>query len=93
MRVIASFPANNPFGRGVPDGLKVDSAGNVWMVGPGGVIVLSATGKILGRLQLPTGATNMAFGEDYKSLFITAGPNVYRIRTLVKGQVPLYTAP
>ena len=90
MRIFTRFAPDNPLGRGAPDGLKVDSAGNVWMTGPGGIIILSPQGKILGRLQLPSSATNMAFGEDYKSLFITSGPNIYRIRTLVKGQIPTF---
>jgi len=91
MRVIADFRTNSDWGRGYPDGLKVDSAGNVWTTGPGGIIIISPSGKTLGRIQTPSTATNMAFGErDYKSLFIVSGATVYRLRTVIKGQVPTY---
>jgi gluconolactonase len=87
-RELIRIPADNPYGTGLPDGLKVDSEGNVWMTGPGGLLVVSPGGKMLGRIQLPSRATNIAFGEDYKSLFIISNPHVYRIRTRVHGLIP-----
>ena len=93
MRVIARFARNSPYGRGAPDGLKVDSVGHIWMMAPGGMVVLSPQGRILGRLQLPSFAANMAFGgTDYSSLFIVSGPHIYCIHTLVRGEIPLYAA-
>lgn len=88
-RELIRFPNDTPFGRGSPDGLKVDSLGNVWTTGPGGVLVVSPEGKLLGRFQLPATATNLAFGgDDYRSVFFTCGATVYRVRTLVSGAVP-----
>ncbi len=90
-RDLIRIPADNPYGTGLPDGLKVDSEGNVWTTGPGGLLVLSPGGKLLGRIQLPSRSTNIAFGDDYKSLFIVSNPNVYRLRTRVQGLIPPFT--
>ncbi len=70
---------------GLPDGLDVDRDGNVWSTGPGGVLVLSAQGEHLGTLltERPTG--NCTFGEDGRSLFITADDVLLRIRTKAIG--------
>jgi gluconolactonase len=68
--------------------MKVDVRGNIWMTGPGGLHVLSPQGRLLGRIQLPMRATNFTFGDDFRSLFIVASPNIYRLRTLVRGVVP-----
>jgi gluconolactonase len=87
-RDFARFAANSPMGRGVPDGLKVDARGNVWTTGPGGIIVLAPDGRMLGRIQTPAMTSNIAFGEDGRSLFLTSGANIYRIRTLTRGQSP-----
>ena len=84
-RDFARFPADTPWGRGFPDGLKVDALGNVWTTGPGGIIVIAPDGKVLGRVQLPAQATNLAFGEDGRSVFVTSGASILRFRTLVAG--------
>ncbi len=70
---------------GAPDGLAVDSKGNLWATGPGGVLVFSPEGKLLGRLATGEATANCAFGDDGKTLFITADMYLCRIRTLVKG--------
>lgn len=90
MREFFTFPVD-PTVRGSPDGLKVDSAGNVWTTGPGGVSIISPQGKLLGRLQFPQFTSNIAFGgPDMRSVFFTSGPTVYRIRAGVAGQIPKY---
>jgi gluconolactonase len=91
MREVIRFPEDHSYGRGAFDGLKIDSQGNIWTTGPGGLWILAPDGKPLGRIQMPAFASNLAFGGDYKSLFLTSGPDIYRIRTLVKGQVPAFT--
>jgi gluconolactonase len=88
-RELVRFPAN-PDLRGVPDGMKVDSKGNIWTTGPGGITILSPAGVALGRIQLPVNSTNIAFGDDFYSVFFTSGSTIYRIRSLVKGQIPKY---
>lgn len=94
-RVLADFGTEEPFGRGPPDGMKVDVVGNIWLIGSGGILVYNSSGKLLGRLQLPILGTNLTFGDaDYQSIYITtAGNALYRLRTGVKGLVPMYTLP
>lgn len=73
-------------GPGVPDGLKVDSAGNVYSTGPGGIWVIDPTGRHLGTVLLPETAANCAWGgEDSRSLFVTASTSVYRLRVNTPG--------
>ena len=72
---------------GVPDGMKVDVAGNVYCTGPGGVWVMDATGKHLGTIL--TGVehtTNIAWGgEDWKTMFITTPETLARIQLKIAG--------
>jgi gluconolactonase len=71
------------------DGLKVDQAGNVYACGPGGVWVLSASGEVLGLLELPENAHNLAWGdEDARTLYVTALTSIYRIRCRIPGIRP-----
>ena len=76
----------------VPDGLKVDSTGNVWASGPGGIRVISPEGGLLGQIRVPEVAANLIFGgPDLKTLYILASTSVYRMPVLVAGQAPLYS--
>ncbi len=74
----------------VPDGMKVDSVGNIWSTGPGGIRILSPTGKVLGQIKLPEAAANLAWGDDGKSVYITATSSIYRLRLRISGNLPLY---
>lgn len=78
-----SFPTH----RGMkPDGMKVDSQDHLFVVGPGGVHVFDADATCLGVVRLSEHTTNFAFGgEDFQSLYITAGGSLYRIRLKVPG--------
>jgi len=75
---------------GLPDGMKVDAKGNVYATGPGGIWVFSAAGKHLGTIKPPETPANCNWGEDGKSLYITARTGLYRIRLLVPGERALY---
>jgi gluconolactonase len=75
---------------GLPDGLKLDSNGNLYGSGPGGIWVFSPDGKLLGKIKPPETPANLAWGEDGKVLYITARTGIYRIRLAVAGQKPLY---
>jgi gluconolactonase len=77
-------------GAGVPDGMKVDSKGNVYATGPGGVLVFSSSGKHLGTIKVPEVAANCGWGDDGKTLYITASTSLYRIRLSVAGEKPSY---
>jgi gluconolactonase len=75
---------------GLPDGMKVDSLGNVYATGPGGVWVFTPDGKHLGTIQPPETPANCAWGDDGKSLYMTARTGLYRIKLAVAGQKALY---
>jgi gluconolactonase len=71
------------------DGLKVDTAGRLYVCGPGGVWVLSADGEHLGTLRLPEAPHNLAWGDDDgRALYVTALTSVYRLRTSAAGIRP-----
>jgi len=72
-------------GPGAPDGMKLDSAGNVYCCGPGGIHVFTPEAACLGVIHVPERTANFAWGDDYRSLYITASTSVYRIRTTVPG--------
>jgi gluconolactonase len=74
--------------RGHPDGLKVDAAGNLFATGPGGVLVFALDGTHLGTLLTGQATANCAFGEDGKTLFITADSLLCRVRLTTKGRLP-----
>jgi gluconolactonase len=81
-------------GIGVPDGLKVDSQGDLWATGQGGIRIFSADGKVLGQIILPEVASNLAWGgADRKTVYIMASTNVYRIPLKIAGEKPLYEKP
>ena len=75
---------------GLPDGMKIDSLGNIWATGPGGLWVFTPEGKHLGTIKLPEQPANCAWGEDGKTLFMTAVTGLYRVRTSVAGQKLVY---
>lgn len=75
---------------GVPDGMCVDSRGNLYATGPGGVWVFSPEGQHLGTIRTPEGPANCAWGGDGRTLYITAVTSVYRVRSLVAGLSPVY---
>ena len=74
--------------RGSPDGLKVDTAGNLFATGPGGVLVIAPDGTHLGTLLTGQATANCAFGEDGKTLFITADSLLCRVRLTTAGPLP-----
>jgi gluconolactonase len=75
---------------GVPDGMKVDSKGNIWASGPGGIWVFSPEGKHLGTIKMEQIPANCNWGDDWKSLYITARTGLYRIKLSVAGEKQLY---
>jgi gluconolactonase len=77
-------------GEGAPDGMKIDSTGNVYCCGPGGIHVFDPAAVCLGVIRMPEGTANMAWGDaDLRSLYITASTSVYRIRVAVPGRTAL----
>jgi gluconolactonase len=71
---------------GAPDGMKLDSAGNVYCTGPGGIHVFDPDASLLEVIETPERTANFAFGDDdYRSLFITASTSLYRTRREIPG--------
>jgi gluconolactonase len=80
-------------GDGVPDGMKVDKDGNLYVTGPKGIWVWDPQGHHLGTIVMPEQPANLAWGdEDYSTLYITATTSVYRLKTKAHGFIP-YLAP
>jgi gluconolactonase len=71
--------------RGLPDGLKVDVAGNLFATGPGGVLILTPEGRHLGTILTQQATGNCAFGDDGRSLYITADMYLMRVRLKTLG--------
>ena len=69
---------------GIPDGMKCDERGNIWVTGPGGVWVISPAGEHLGTILVPENTGNMTWGgDDWHTLYIPSSTSLYSIRTIV----------
>jgi gluconolactonase len=89
-RVFASGIVS-PTEPGVPDGMKCDAQGNVWVCGPGGVWVYSPRGDLVGKLRVPELVGNLAWGgPDWRTLFLTATHSVYAVETKVGPRIEPY---
>jgi gluconolactonase len=76
-------------GDGVPDGMKVDKKGNIFVTGPKGIWVWDAKGNHLGTIAMPEQPANLTWGDkDDRTLYITATTSVYRLETKTRGFVP-----
>jgi gluconolactonase len=71
--------------RGLPDGFKVDVSGNIWSSGPGGLLIISPQGKLLGRIEIPELTSNCGWGNDGSTLYLTVDSYICRIKTTTKG--------
>ena len=74
---------------GVPDGIKVDVKGNLFVTGPKGIWVWSPEGVHLGTIAMPEQPANLTWGDaDLSALYITATTSVYRLQTNTHGFLP-----
>ncbi len=74
---------------GVPDGMKVDKNGNLFVTGPKGIWVWDAEGNHLGTIIMPEQPANLNWGDkDYRTLYVTATTSVYRLQMKTQGFVP-----
>ena len=74
-----------PGKKGLPDGMKVDEAGNLFASGPGGILVFAPDGTHLGTFATGQATANCAWGEDGSVLYITADMFIGRVRLTTKG--------
>jgi gluconolactonase len=80
-------------GEGVPDGMKLDLTGNLYVTGPGGIWIWDGDGRHLGTILMPEQPANLAWGgPGLDTLYITATTSVYRLKTLARGFVPYLPA-
>ena len=85
MRIFAEMPGE-PL---APDGLKVDTEGNVYVTGKDGIWVLDPDGRRLGVIPVPELPANLCWGDnDWQTLYIAARTSIYRVRLNISG-VPL----
>jgi gluconolactonase len=76
----------DPNNRGVPDGMKVDKKGNLFVSGPNGIWVWNSKGAHIGTVQMPHGMANLTWGgPGCSKLYITAGNTVYILQTKTHG--------
>ncbi len=68
------------------DGMKVDKQGNLFVSAPGGVYIVSPDARILGKIVTPERPANMAWGDDGKSLYLTAHSGLYKLRVNTGGK-------
>ncbi len=69
---------------GIPDGMKCDEQGNIWVTGPGGVWVFSTDGEHIGTVKVPQNVGNLTWGgDDWHTLFMPSTSSLYTIRTKV----------
>ncbi|MBX2967125.1 MAG: SMP-30/gluconolactonase/LRE family protein [Cyclobacteriaceae bacterium] len=65
--------------KGLPDGLKIDSKGNIFATGPGGVFIFNPSGKLIGKIKLTEASSNCALSGDEKMLYVTNHRYVIRV--------------
>jgi gluconolactonase len=85
-RVFFDATAMTKTKKGLPDGLKIDVEGNLFATGPGGVFILTPEGKHLGTIQTGQATSNCAFGDDGRTLYMTADDYLMRVKLTTKGR-------
>ncbi|MDO4287805.1 MAG: SMP-30/gluconolactonase/LRE family protein [Eubacterium sp.] len=73
-------------GKGKPDGMKVDSKGNIYCCAQGGIHIFNPEGICLGVVKIDEQVGNCTFGgTDMKTLYIMATDKLYSLRTKIEG--------
>lgn len=80
-------PLRQAGGPGLPDGMCLDSEGRLYATGPGGVLVITPDGELIGVIETGTAIANCAFGEDGRTLFLTSNHTLARVRLKTTGLV------
>ena len=81
---------------GVPDGMKCDERGNIWVSAPGGIWIYAPHGELIGKLRLPELVSNLAWGNsltggaDWHMLYLTATHSVYAVETKIGPRLEPY---
>jgi gluconolactonase len=67
--------------------MKSDNKGNLFVAGPDAIYVITPGGKLLGKIKAPEHIANLAWGDDGRSLYITASHGLYKIRLNTEGKM------
>jgi len=79
---------------GVPDGMRLDSSGNIYVGALNGVHVYNPSGKLIGKILLPKQTANLTFGgKENNILFICSSDSVWAIKLNAKGAKPVPEIP
>jgi gluconolactonase len=71
---------------GVPDGMRVDTDGNLWSSAGDGIHVFDPAGMLLGKILIPQAVANLTFGGPKRNrLFICATRSVYALYVTATG--------
>ena len=87
-RVLADAAPWMQVRRGGPDGLEIDTHGNLFAAGPEGIFVFAPDGKLLGLIDTGVPTANVEWGDDGHTLFIAAESQILRLRTLTRAPDP-----
>ena len=83
-RLFAEGIGSGVIEEGIPDGMKCDEQGNIWVTGPGGIWIISVGGEHLGVIKVPENTGNLTWGgEDWRTVFIPSSTSLYTIRSKV----------
>jgi len=72
-------------GMGNPDGMCMDSQGRLFASAPGGLLVMDADGRRLGRIETGSVVSNCEFGDDGHMLYMTSSNFIARVRVRAMG--------
>jgi gluconolactonase len=77
-------------GNGIPDGVRCDMQGRVYSSSANGIWIFLPDGRLIGRIVTTRTVSNLCFGgADWRTLYLTAQPNVLSIPLKVAGAVSL----
>lgn len=72
----------------VPDGMRVDASGNLFVSAGDGIQCFNPSGELIGKIKTPEVAANCSFGmSDRQTLFIAATSSVWSIELNTAGAI------
>lgn len=70
------------------DGVRLDTAGRVWVAAHEGLHCFDPDGTLIGKLRLPESVSNLTFGGRKRNhLYVTATTSLYSLRVNINGAV------